>query len=119
MMSLGFGSLESKQRILAEIKSCLRIKCDSPANLERIVISKFKSKGISKKCFDQLVTRLDSLENSIQESDDSEDDPLPKVKSEHMASVVKERNEIPDLTRSRISEAKMRHYEHYRNLMGQ
>jgi len=65
-----------------------------------------------------LVTRLDSLENSIQESDYSESEPLSKVKSEHVAPVIKERNEIPDMARSRISEAKMRHYDHYRHLMG-
>ena len=48
------------------------MKCDSPENLERMIIAKFKSKGISKKCFDKLVNQLDLLENSIQVSDDSE-----------------------------------------------
>lgn len=35
-----------------------------------------------------------------------------------MAPVVKEKAEISDVARSRISEAKMRHYDHYRQLMG-
>jgi hypothetical protein len=57
------------------------MKCDSPGNMERMMIARIKSKGISKKCFDRLVNQLDLLENSIQESDESESEPTPIVKS--------------------------------------
>lgn len=57
------------------------MKCDSHGNMERMMIARIKSKGISKKCFDRLVNQLDLLENSIQESDESESEPTPIVKS--------------------------------------
>ena len=68
-----------------------------------MMIARIKSKGISKKCFDKLVNRLDLLENSIQDSDQSESEPLPIVKSEHVAPVVKEKTDVPDMSKSRIS----------------